>query len=120
MPFVEVIWKPDRLSVDALGAICAELPGIVAESFTLHDPDPAHVVTALMVDLRVIPIGPHDRINPAMYITVLARTEPARDAKKMAIVGEIAAGIRPLGSPDDTLVELVLTNRVSLYEYRGG
>lgn len=118
MPFVEVIWKPDQISADALVRLCDQLPTIVAAAVTLHDP--AHPVTAAMVDVRVATVGPHDRINPELYVTVLARSEPERDAHKVAIVKEITEALRRLGPPPETLVELVLTNRVSLYDYGGG
>jgi hypothetical protein len=115
MPFVEVIWKPDRMSTSRLKALCDELPGVVAETFTTHDP--AHLVTEAMVDLRVTTVGPYDRVNPDLYVTVLARTEPARDAGKTEIVRGITEAVRRLEVPADVLVELVLTNRVSLYDY---
>lgn len=117
MPFVEVVWKPKHLSSQALVSLCDELPAIVARTLTVHDP--AHLVTAAMVDVRVMTVGPYDRINPHLYVTVLARTEPGRDAHKLTIVGKISEALRRLGSPPDTLVELVLTNRVSLYDYGG-
>jgi hypothetical protein len=118
MPFVEIIWKPDHLSGPALSHLCDRLPTIVAEALTRHDP--SHLVTPEMVDLRVSPVGLHDRINPDLYVTVLARTEPARDTHKVEIVDEIFHAVRRFDPPDDTLVELVLTNRVSLYEYGDG
>ena len=117
MPFVEVIWKPDHFSSQALAGLCDVLPEIVAGSMTRFDA--AHLVTAAMVDVRVSTVGQYDRINPDLYVTVLARSEPARDTHKIAIVGEISEAVRRLGSPPDTMVELVLTNRVSLYDYGG-
>lgn len=118
MPFVEVLWKPEQLDEPALVRLCDALPMIVATVMQKYDPD--HVVLPSMVDLRVGLVGPHDRISPALYITVLARTEPLRDRNRLAIVGRITTDVQRRGAPPDTLVELVLTNRVSLYEYDEG
>jgi hypothetical protein len=118
MPFVEVIWKPDCLNELQLVKLCKALPDIVGSALTLHDP--AHLVTAAMVDVRVSTPGPYDRINPHLYVTVLARSEPDREIHKLSIVSEIGCGVHRIGSPPDTLVELVLTNRVSLYNYGDG
>lgn len=115
MPYVDVLWKPDRLAADVLQALVDVLCEVVGETLTAADPE--HVVKPGMVDVRVSTVGPHDRIGPDLYITVLARTEPARDRHRVRIAEQITAGVLALDVPSDTLVELVLTNRTSVYDY---
>jgi len=115
MPFVDITWDPDRLDAPGLVRLRDELPSIVATALTTHDP--GHLVTAAMVDIRVTSVGEYDRINRDLYVTVLARTEPGRDAHKLAIVRRISDAAMQLGAPAGTMVELVLTNRVSMYDY---
>lgn len=116
MPYVEILWKPEQLDESLLEGLCIRLQQAVGAALTQHDPD--HPVTPEMVDVRVGLVGPHDRIGPDLYVTVLARTEPARDAGKAELVVAITEAVHDLGVPEDTLVELVLTNRVSTYDYR--
>ncbi len=117
MPFVEVMWDPDHFPADGLLRLRDELPSIVARALTTRDP--AHLVDPAMVDVRIIGVGPYDRINRSLYVTVLARTEPDRDTHKLAIVRDITDAVLGHGCPLDTLVELILTNRVSVYDYKG-
>jgi len=118
VPYVNVLWKPEHLAEPALDHLCERLQGVVAEALTDHDPD--HLVSAPMVDVRVGTVGPHDRIGPDLYVTVLARSEAERDARRWEIVAAITEAVRRLGVPDDTLVEFILTNRSSIYDYGDG
>ena len=118
MPFVDITWDPARLTADGLVRLRDNLPSIVARALTSHDP--GHLVTGAMVDIRVTTSGLYDRLNRDLYVTVLARTEPERDINKLAIVRQISDAVRSLGAPTGTMVELVLTNRVSVYDYGDG
>lgn len=116
MPYVDILWKPEQLDERLLKSLCIQLQQAVGAAFTQYDP--SHPVTPDMVDVRVGLVGPYDRIGPALYVTVLARTEPARDASRAELVAAITEAVHDHGVPEDTLVELVLTNRVSTYKYR--
>ena len=70
-----------------------------------------------MVDVRVIEVGPLDRVRPNLLVTILARQEPARERHKHEIVDALTASVTAIFPDVDAMVELVLTNRVSTYEY---
>lgn len=115
MPFVEILWKSDQVSRDNVVRLRDGARVIIARRFT--EVDPEHVVTPAMVDVRVSRVGELDLIGPDLFVTILARTEDARMRGRDDLIGRITADIEALGSPPATMVELVLTNRASVYRY---
>ena len=116
MPFVRVLWKESMFDSDDLARLASSLPGIVARTFSEFDPD--HVVGPEMVDVRVEAVGRFDVLHTNMLVTVLARSEEARRRCRRGIVEDVTRGVQDVGCPPDTMVELVLTDRTSTYEYR--
>jgi hypothetical protein len=114
MPFVDILWKPALLPAPRLRALCEHLPVVVTESIQQFDPH--HRLTAQMVDLRVHEVGPYDKITPDIYVTVLARTEPAREEHQHAIVLAMAERLSAT-LPPSPLVELVLTRHATSWNY---
>ena len=114
MPFVEIL---HRRTIDEvqLVAIRNALHHGVASVIGRHDP--AHQLTPAMVDLRVIETGPLDQLRTDMLVTVLARNEPAREDHKRSIVAELTEIVTGIVPDADVMIELVLTNRTSIYEY---
>jgi hypothetical protein len=93
---------------DVLGSAVAE---------TLSESDPSHIVTDAMVDLRVEEIGPLDRIRSDLFVTLVARDEPCRQLNKSTIPEQLAAALREIVGSADVVVELVLTQHASSFDY---
>ena len=115
MPFVDILWKPSVVAEEQVIAVRDAVRATVASTLTAYDPQ--HLVTEAMVDVRVQPVGALDAIGPDLYVTVYAREEPARDANKLVVIERITKAARDASCPPDTMVELVLTNRSSVYDY---
>lgn len=115
MPVVELHWKEDVVAVSMLLEIRDAVRVIVAES--LVRVDPVHLVEPWMVDVRLTPVGPYDLVGPDLYVTIMTRVTHQREANKVALVNDIDGRLRRLALPDDTLVELLLSNRASTYDY---
>lgn len=64
-----------------------------------------------------MPVGALDLIGPDLLVTVLARREEARVREQQKVVERITHDLQACGPPPDTMVELVLTNRASVYRY---
>jgi phenylpyruvate tautomerase PptA (4-oxalocrotonate tautomerase family) len=116
MPYVQVLWKRDLLPEADLHEVTNATREFVAEAIT--SVDPSHPVAVEMVDLKVVIVERYDLIGPDLYVTVLARSEPEREENKAEIIDHITDGIASTSAPRNTLVELVLTNRVSRYDYK--
>jgi len=114
MPLVEILHHRD-VPADALVSLRDALQNDVAEVIGRYDQ--AHELTSAMVDLRVIEVGPLDRVRPQLLVTVLARDEPERSRQRMAIIAALTETVTAIFPDTDAMVELVLTNRVSIYEY---
>lgn len=114
MPFVEILHHShvEEHTVVAIRNALHRSVGLVLERV-----DPDHAVTPAMVDLRCIPVGPLDIVRPDLLITVLARTEPDRHAHRETIADDLAQVVLEAAPGLDIIVELVLTNRTSTYEY---
>jgi len=117
MPYVRVLWKPTYLARDGLLRLRDALPALVADA--LESSDPRNTVTVEMVDVRVEQVGPFDLVHPDMLITVFARHERARHESRDRITEQITGAIEAVGCPANTMIELVLTDRSSTYQYRG-
>lgn len=117
MPYVRVLWKPSEFGEVDLVRLRDSLPNVVGNALEGSDPD--HTVTEEMVDVRIEPVGPLDLLHPAMLITVFARHETARHDARDRILEQITRAIEAVGCPPNTMIELVLTVRTSVYEYRG-
>jgi hypothetical protein len=113
MPFVHLRWRPTAFEeAEVIGIRDAIIPAVAR---LLTEADPAHLVTDAMVDVRVEEIGPLDRIRGNLFVTLLARDEPDRQAARSSILAELAAQLRQ--STDDVVVELVLTQHASSFDY---
>ena len=117
MPFVEVLRKDDRVNDQVLKELVPNLTLVVAD--VLSRLAPSHVVTPEMVDVVVRSVGPLDCVHPDLLVTVLARHEPDRDDKAERIIQEITAAVNECVGGVVAMVELVLTNRTSVFAYRG-
>jgi len=115
MPFVQVFCDPDRLGDRITRSLVATLATEVAAVLT--ELAPAHVVTEKMVDVVVHPLGPFDRVNPDMLVTVLARHEDDREASADSIVARLNAVVQHNVGSQVSMVELVLTRRFSNFHY---
>lgn len=114
MPFVEILYRP-HVGDTTLTEIRDRLHQAVGGVFEEFDPD--HVVTPAMVDVRCIEVGRLDVVRPDVLVTVLAREEPARHANRYEIARRLAA-LAGESAPDlDVMLEVVLTNRTSAYDY---
>jgi hypothetical protein len=102
----------DEATVVALRDRLHQAVGSVFEEF-----DPDHVVTPAMVDVRCIQAGALDKVRPDLVITVLGREEPARHASRYEIASQLAMFMREMAPGLDILLEVVLTNRASTYDY---
>jgi hypothetical protein len=114
MPFVEILYGThvDEATVVAVRDCLHQTVGPVFEEF-----DPDHVVTPAMVDIRCIEVGDLDVVRPDVLVTVLAREEPARHAKRYEIAGRLTVLACELAPDLDVMLEVVLTNRTSTYNY---
>ena len=117
MPFVEILWRSERLDRAALKRLIDAVPDIVARRFSAVDAE--HRVDPDMVDVRVTQAGDLDRINPDLYVTVLARKEDVREAQSDRLIRAITDDLRQAGLPSGAMVELILTTRASSYDYGG-
>jgi hypothetical protein len=114
VPFIEILYRAE-VDEDVVVAIRDALHRAVGVAF--EDADPDHPVTAAMVDLRCIAVGPLDVVRPDVLITVLARTEPARHARRSVIAEQLARVVGEVAPDLDVMLEIVLTDRTSAYEY---
>ena len=114
MPFVEILYR-SHVGEATVVAVRDHLHQAVGSMFEEFDPD--HVVTPAMVDVRCIPVGRLDAVRPDLLVTVLAREEPARHANRYEIARRLATLTRELAPDLDVMLEVVLTNRASTYEY---
>jgi enamine deaminase RidA (YjgF/YER057c/UK114 family) len=115
MPFLEVLWNPDRFGEAEIARIRDAL--VDAAGPALTEADTEHVVNARMVDARLIPISHLDRVRSDLFITLLARHEPARAAAAAAIVRRLEAVAAAASGLDDPVVELSLTQHTSSVDY---
>lgn len=115
MPFVEVFWRVGALTEETIAALVEPLAEMVARG--LETVDPSHCVTPAMVDLRCCEIGPLDRVRSDLFITVLARREPARSVAASDLVLGWAAEVAERTGLGDVVVELVLTDHHSSFDY---
>lgn len=114
MPFVEILYG-EGVEEETVVAVRDALHRAVGPVFERADPD--HTVTPGMVDLRCIPVGPLDLVRPHLLITVLARTEPARHTQREGIADQLAMVVGEAAPGLDVMLEVVLANRTSTYEY---
>lgn len=82
----------------------------------LMEVDPDHIVNDQMVDVRVVPVGPLDRVRSAAFATVFARREPARSGGAAAVVSRLRTAVDPEDRVD-LVVELVLNDHTSSFDY---
>jgi hypothetical protein len=115
MPFVRILWKPDTLDEAGLTKLRDASPGIVGDA--LHSFDPANVVRQDMVDVRIEVVGQLDLVHPDLLISVYARYEEARSASRHRIIDRLTRSFVALGVPRRSMIELVLSERVSTFEY---
>ena len=114
MPFVEILYHP-HVDEAIVVAVRDRLHQVVGSMFEEFDPD--HVVTPAMVDVRCIPVGRLDAVRPELLVTVLAREEPARHANRYEIARRLASLTLELAPDLDIMLEVVLTERASTYDY---
>jgi len=112
---VEVLWNPDRLIPHRLEAVRGVIPRLVAGGLTREDP--AHIVTPAMVDVRFTQIGPLDLVRSDVFVTVLARREVERQHSAADLASEWAAAVAAASGVSDAVVELVLTDHTSSFDY---
>lgn len=115
MPFVHLRWRGSAVDTATITAIRDALASAVAQLLTEADPD--HIVTDPMVDLRVQEYGPLDRIRSDILVTVLARDEPQRQRARLSIPAQLAGLVREIAGDVDVVVELVLTQHTSSFDY---
>jgi enamine deaminase RidA (YjgF/YER057c/UK114 family) len=115
MPFLEVLWNPDRFGEADIAGIRDALVDAAGPVLTEADPD--HVVNAAMVDARLIPIGRLDRVRSDLFVTLLARHEPARATAAAAIVRRLVGVAVAASGLQDAVVELSLTQHTSSVDY---
>lgn len=115
MPFLDIFYRSEAVEESRLPAIRDAIRASVSESLTRHDPE--HPVTPEMVDARLTPTGPLDVLNVDMLVSIRARSEPARHAARNQILAAVESGTDPIGVPPDTMIELILTDRSSVYQY---
>jgi hypothetical protein len=115
VPFLQVLWNPRRFGEAELERLRDALIDEVGMALT--DADPSHLVNSRMVDARLIPVGPLDRIRGDLFVTLLARHEPARAAAADRIVDRIARCASDVVGPGDVVVELSLTHHYSSLDY---
>ena len=114
MPFVSIVRDKATIGDHAVRSLIDALREEVARSLSAHDP--RHTVTAPMIDVQVIDVGPLDRIRAPVFITVLARHESARSSERNDIVDELRSWLdHQLAFP--SVVELVLTHHTSSFDY---
>lgn len=113
MPFIHLRWRPSSFAEADIVVIRDMIGPAVAGLLTEADPD--HQVTAAMVDVAVEPIGPLDRIRGDLFVTVLARDEPQRQAARNTIPAALARQLQSAAA--DVVVELVLTQHTSSFDY---
>ena len=115
MPFVHLRWRPGTFDEAAVVRIRDAVASASADILT--EVDPEHIVTDPMVDLRVEPIGTLDRVRGDLFITLLARDEPARQENRRVITSRLEEAVRRLAGDAEVTVELVLTQHTSSFDY---
>jgi hypothetical protein len=115
MPYVQILWRPERLDRDKMIRTRDDIASAVAS--LLMETDPQHVVNEQMIDSRVEEIGPLDQIRSSVFITVFARDEIARSRAAPTITRALVEVARQSAGTDDVVVELVLTNHTSSVDY---
>lgn len=110
-----MLWHPERIGEERIvrvrDALVAEIgPALMAV-------DPEHVVNEDMVDVRVEPIGTHDRLRSDLFVTLLARSEPGRVAGAAHVVARLHQTAVDAADGQDAVVELVLTDHHSSVDY---
>jgi hypothetical protein len=115
MPFLQILWAPDRVGEERIVRVRDHLIDVVGPALMSVDPD--HVVNAAMVDAHLVEMGPLDRFRSDIFVTLLARTEPARVLGAASIVDVLTRSARDAASPTSVVVELVLTDHHSSFDY---
>jgi hypothetical protein len=116
VPFVELRYHADRFRDAEIASLIDALVTEIAAAFS--ELAPPHRVTAQMIDVVVQAVGPLDRMHPDILITVLARREPARLAAAALIVARLTQVAEAAAWPRMPMVELVLTQHISTFNYR--
>lgn len=115
MPFLQVLWNPDRFEEDTIAHVRDALIDAVGPALT--EADPAHVVNDMMVDAKLIAIGPLDRIRSDLFVTLFARHEPARAAAAVQVIARLSAVATEASGLVHPVVELSLTSHASSFDY---
>lgn len=114
MPFVQILRDPAIVTDDVAVLVRDHLGPSIGEILTVVDPD--HVVTAAMVDWHVVDTRPVDTLRCPVFVTVFARRERRRAARRAEIVEHLRAQLAAI-VPVPFVIELVLNDHASSYDY---
>jgi hypothetical protein len=115
MPFLQILWDPEQIGEDRIVRVRDLLMDAVGPA--LMAVDPQHIVNSAMVDARLVAIGPLDRIRAPLFVTLFARTETDRVAGSATIIEGLTAAVAGAIDASSTVVELVLTDHHSSFDY---
>lgn len=115
MPFLQIFWDSERLDGERIVEVRDRLLAEVGPVLMTADPD--HVVNQAMIDVRLVAIGPLDRIRGDVFVTLFARDESARRIGSARVVEQLRAVVVSAMGGGDAVVELVLTNHYSSFDY---
>ena len=110
-----MLWNPERVSEGRIVRVRDRLSAEVGPALMAVDPD--HIVNESMVDVRVVPTGPLDRIRADLLVTLFARRESGRVAGAAEVVDRLRRVAADAAEDEAVVVELVLNEHRSSFDY---